>query len=339
MKKYAIALLVLVLAGWVGEFAARKHFRATNAQDPSISSFIYYDQPISHGNNKEWTFVYADGKGVRLKAYPKTNNMGYFSHRRYAPKDQDFNIVVIGGEQTASSTVTTSWPDYLEDTLGAGYKVYNIGWPDAGPSKYIEYWHDAGETFKPDLVIINYVSTDFLRGPTGMSPLHRYRGSKKVASGYLPLDVDGHKFQMLVSIMEGANGGNIPEGRIFTGLTLADPYVLPSRPYGVFAAKMTLENTDILNQFQARVVHDMVEGSLSVNKCMICSYVTGWGKLPSTHNIRNFDPITGMPQADETNLLNYGEKTFGWMARNIPNIVFLKSFSHGQYVARTQYTL
>ena len=278
-----------------------------------------------------------DIDGVQIEAHPKLNNHGYFSIYDYEPDDKNYNIVVIGGEQTASSTVTVSWPDHLQDLLGDGYKVYNVGWPDAGPRHYIDYWNNVKNIYQPDLVIINFVGTDFLRGQVNKAPMHTFKGQRltkgicheiEFPSGKARLVLDGveradHKFRP----KQGCSRGQLVNS------SLTDPFLLPSRPYGFFVDKDLLSNDAELKLLKHKVVSEMVEGAINYYGCMMCMKFNN--KLETVHNLRNFDPVESHPLAKEEELLKFGRETFGWMATNIPSVIFIRSFSYPQLLDKT----
>ena len=196
-----ITILLIVL-----EFFARQLYKKKNLEDENINQFVFYDQRITYGKNKEWKFKFATKEKTHFVASPTTNNLGFFSNRNYYPNENNFNIVVIGGEQTASSTVTVSWPDYLEDFINnKKVRVYNIGWPDAGPVEYIKYWKENFKILKPDLVLINFTYTDFYRGtPSDRQALLKFQGREINGSFTHQYKFDKGNAEMSVSIFPGS---------------------------------------------------------------------------------------------------------------------------------------
>lgn len=108
----------------------------------------------------------------KYKAEINRNNIGCLSKNHYyhaAAKDQK-TILILGGEQTASSVCTLSWPDKLQDILMAdqiNVRIINLAWPDAGPAHYWEYLEQEGRLFHPDLILVNYTEMDFYRNLKG----------------------------------------------------------------------------------------------------------------------------------------------------------------------------
>ena len=136
----------------------------------------------------------------------------------------------------------------------------------------------------------------------------------------------------MVSVVDGAQYNKDSNTFLFKGLKIDNPHLLPSRPYGVFADASLLESTEGLEKFRKELISDMIDGTLALYKCVLCEYLKG---IKSVHKIRNFDPIKVLPQMKEDALLTFGEETFGWMARNIPNVMFLRSFTHILYIQNT----
>lgn len=306
-------------------------YREINSRDPNINNFVLYDAHVKRIENSQINFAYYTNEGIRLRSSSNLNNLGYFSDFDYhwtAPKeDNEFRIVVLGGEQTASSTVSRSWPDYLQDYLGPNVRVYNIGWPDAGPQHYIKYWNQVGKKIDPDIVIVNYVGTDFYRGILGARHLLRYHG----------LEIKGYATAKY-STIHGEVTFNLPytEGAEIDTTTpvkiakISDPYVVPSRPYGTVVPTQLLNDETALETLRQEVVFDMIEGALNYYNCLVCKWVSG-KSIKSVHELRNFDVIQLSPGASEEELIEHGKTTFGWMARNIPNSIFLRNPSLPQF--------
>ncbi len=328
-KQILLSSLIVICVVAAGiELRSRAEYRDQNADDPNINNFVISRKQIQRAPNTDWTFVFMDKDGVQIKAKPRTNALGFFSQR--PPHSGDGRtIVIIGGEQTASGTVTTSWPDHLQELLGDGYRVFNLGWPDAGPAHYINYWKKFGVPLKPDLVLINFVATDFYRGIRGAAPLLTLRGRPIVASGYASYPLPKGEARVSLSVFEGAR--YTPAAGDQVSASLKDPNIVASRPYGVLATD-DLDDEAALLALKDRVVSDMIDGAIDHYGCVTCALITG---IRSVHELRNFDPIEASPKADPESLMKFGKETFGWMARNIPNVQFLRSFAYADYTQKT----
>ena len=146
-----------------------------NRKDIALWGMIAYSQPVQRIPNSMLSFRFYGFNGEELlKAEVKLDNIGLISNSDYHKEKSpgEFRIVVLGGEQTASSVADRSWPDFLEIELAKRLPwrritVLNFAWPDAGPEHYIEYWEKEASLYQPDLVIVNFVESDFYRTING----------------------------------------------------------------------------------------------------------------------------------------------------------------------------
>ena len=105
-----------------------------------------------------------------------TNNLGFLSKKDYviSRNRPEYRIAVLGDSMTGSTTTNNPWVDRLEDLLGADdelmrhlggrqVKVLNIGQPGAGFPHFAFNYRMQAKLFDPDLVIINYIESDFPR--------------------------------------------------------------------------------------------------------------------------------------------------------------------------------
>ena len=177
------ALIILAAVAYIAaEIALRRLTLSLSARNPELATILLYSSGIHRVPGEEISFrLYGPGAKLLIQSDVRLNNMGFFSKYDYSHErgPNEFHIVVIGGEQTASSVANFSWPDVLQHELNLResskrYKVFNIAWPDAGPEHYVQYWKEHGTKFDPDLVIVNFVENDFFRTISG-TPL-TYKG-------------------------------------------------------------------------------------------------------------------------------------------------------------------
>ncbi len=160
MRLILTAILFVVATGGIGVIAyesqLRENYRTANMADPLINNMIIYNRQIYRTPNSTLRYrLLTVGGEMVASADPLLNNLGLFSHHDYKigpDRPEGLRITVIGGEQTASSVATTSWPDYLQDELRTRLEredvfIYNIAWLDAGPKHYIRYWKEFGEKY------------------------------------------------------------------------------------------------------------------------------------------------------------------------------------------------
>jgi hypothetical protein len=332
MKKIVagIALVLLVVLGvpLAADWYLRHLVWAENQRDFRLWQVILYTggiEPVPHGRIA-FAFYGLDGE-LQAKARYTINNLGMWSDHDYTveKKPGEFRIAVLGGEQTASSVVDRSWPDLLEEKLrkiDPRYTVINCAWPDAGPEHYIQYWKTKCAPFKPDLVIVNYPETDFYRTIQGAELT--YRGKPIHDSEYIRY---GEARQMV----------RVADGTHPTSFASLD--AVPSRPYGMFAPESFIFDRAAVLRMQRQMVDDMIR-PLAPKQWVLLKEFLKTFKIPHIRvaEIRNFDPPKATP-IDEKKLVAFGVKNFGWIARNIPDVVIVHNPSYGDIVTRTPYKL
>lgn len=125
-------------------------------------------------------FWYLDHNGKILhEANYRTNNLGLHSRKKYVlKKDKDeYRVLVLGAEQSAATTASFSWPDYLQDEASKSpamkaslrrlgkksLSVINFGQLDTSFQHYELIFEKRALKFKPDLIIVNAVAHDHFR--------------------------------------------------------------------------------------------------------------------------------------------------------------------------------
>lgn len=239
------------------QFFLKKKIRDAKHGDVDIWYMLLYSSKILRQPNKDISFrLYGLNTQLLFSADFHLNNMGFFSDHdyRYERGPHEFRIVVIGGEQTASSVANRVWPDYLEDELNkrdhsVHYKVFNIAWPDAGPEHYIKYWQDEGAKFFPDLVILNYVESDFFRPVDGVA--WRYHG-QPIGYSLIEYRVGPGEDDIAAAITANSAGNPVT--------SFADPHAIPSHPYQFFVSQKFINDPIRIKRLQEQVVSDMIAG-------------------------------------------------------------------------------
>lgn len=111
---------------------------------------------------------------IALHKQVRTNNLGFLSDETYefAKQADEFRIVFLGDSMTGSTTMNAQWVDLVEDllnedpemrALGRTFKTYNLGWPGAGFPHFLKAYEQHGVRFAPDLVVLNFIESDFPR--------------------------------------------------------------------------------------------------------------------------------------------------------------------------------
>jgi hypothetical protein len=328
--------LVVFLLLFVGtEALLRYYIKKRNAKDAALWGMLLYSSEIRPQPNREISFrLYGLNSQLLRSADTRLNNMGLFSHRDYSPErtSHEFRIVVIGGEQTASSVVNKSWPDILEEELNKRdatrrYAVFNIAWPDAGPEHYIKYWKETGKLFSPDLVIVNYVETDFFRGIDG-SPA-TYQG-QSLGLARIDYRIGPNNDDTAYTYSRYVHGR--------PSASFREPSVIPSRPYGFFASQGFIRDSAKVKRLQEQLVEDMIAGVIPPFGGLTLELVTTT-KLAraSIATYRNFDSLPSRP-VDKARMVSFGVTNFGWLAENIPNLVLTHNFNYGEIKDKFEFT-
>lgn len=322
----AIVLVVIGMvigAGFVNsEWVLRGRVRQQNRANPDLWRMILYTRHVTRHPYGELSFRLYGYETERLAAADlRFNNRGFISDRNFefARQPNEFRIVAIGGEQTASTVVNRSWPDLLEDELNARdpstqYKVFNIAWPDAGPEHYIKYWKKFGMEFAPDLVIVNYVETDFFRTLHGAPLTFHWQPITHCTIRY---QVGPETDDVAVTTAACLHGS--------TARSFRDRMVVPGRPYGFFVARAFAEDRHRVRALQVQVVGDMIDGALPAFGSLTFRGLRGRPTTIDVSAVRNFDPLPSQGP-DRERLVQFGISNFGWLARHVPHLVLTHSF-------------
>ena len=254
------------------------------------------------------------------------NNLGLFSKFNYLqnPPRNVKKIMVLGGEQTASSVCRVSWPDCLQEIFnqeGKTTDVINLAWPDAGPAHYYEYLEKEGLKFNPDLIVVNYVESDFYRNLKGASL--SYLG-QPVTNGQpcsYPLNQANGEATLYVSVVKGRE----------KDFRLDSPFCVPSRPWGIFIQDDHIKGSQDILDLQEKVVTDFIQGAwsgldawLEHKKKLNPSFQPDFANL-NAHDVRQFDTPEEQ-KIDEMQCVKYVADCFSKIKTlNIP-VIFLHNF-------------
>jgi hypothetical protein len=330
--KYLLALVLasaVVVVGYyqLGSWLQTK-VRTASLQDILLWRTLFYSASIHREPRKEIAFrLYGKDAEPLAGADITLNNLGLFSRRDYAVEraPNEFRIVAIGGEQTASSVVNVSWPDFLEDELNRRdpsrpYRVINLGWPDAGPEHYVQYWRDEGVKFGADLVIVNFVEGDFYRKAAG-TPL-TIKGQP----------IEGSLIEYRVGDLVAKTAVAHPKGRPVT--SYRDPLAVPGKPYGFFAPPELMRDPEKVRALQEQIVSDMIAGGMPSAGDLLAEAMAK-RRLPSFSiaQRREFDSAPPTP-VDQEKLVEFGVRNFGWLVDNVPNLLLVHNFIYYELNAR-----
>lgn len=342
------------------EVFLRKTIRKVNKTAPPVNNILFYSAGVQKQPNSTLHFrFYTAGATIFASADCRLNNMGYFSENdyRYEKEEGEFRILVLGGEQTASSVASQSWPDFLQKILNEKkcfakkVSVINLAWPDAGPEHYLRTWETEGYKFNPDLVIINIVESDYTRYLTGAKlaylgcPLEKMVQKKLVYDHYNgePVFTVGH------SLVENAKD-------------LSDRRVIASRTFGFFAPLEYMTDLERIKNLQQRLARDFVKGGmpkfgqltmkiLRTPKRRLMAEIKGifvHSKLNWNLFLRNivqtkYPEYDGMPVRHYTVVDTpkdceiYGDRIFKAMLEKIPNAIFIHSFHSVELAHKTEF--
>lgn len=354
---FGLVIIIFLAAGiyhfYLIELRYRDKFRAVNFRDAALHSVVFYSTGLHKEPHQEISFrFYAPKAKLLASADIRLNNMGYFSKYdyNYEQQDPEFRIVVIGGEQSASSVVNQSWPDFLQEELNRRdhsktWKVFNIGWPDAGPEHYLEYWNQYGKTFKPDLVMINFPESDFFRTLKGVPQTFRGHKLDSVKLFYRLGPSDDDTAWTSVRCIEGT-----------TPKTLRNPNAVPSRPYGMFTSRVFMSDTNRVSRLQNALADDMIQGAMPPFSAFVLNrllrrkideaipsfnrflFKRFWSrkKRPRASELRNFDQ-NASASFDPEWLVQFGLKSFGALIDAIPNLLLIHNFNYEEYSQKTTF--
>jgi hypothetical protein len=337
VKIIVVAMLLPVISFAGVEQYLRTRYTSENRSDIDINRMILYSNVIVRTPNSTLSFRFVGLDGTLLESADiKLNNKGFFSENDYsdAPKEKDeFRIVVLGGEQTASSVVSKSWPDMLQERLSERNKdkkirVFNLAWPDAGPFHYMRYWKEEGVKYDADLVIINMVESDFNTSRSIASP-PLTSGGKLVSGGRSLAYRVGQGADDVAEVSTPIIEGTEPK-------SFRDPGAVPSRPYGFFASQKFMNSPEKIRALQSVVVEDMIAGVLPPWGMMTLNLLRG-KVLPKVSVIRNFDSSPPQP-VDREAMVEDGVTNFSWFVDNIPNLLLVHNFHYGELKADWPFT-
>jgi hypothetical protein len=335
VRPLAIALCIITGLLLAIEYKLRNDCDRANREDITLWRMVGYSQPVQRIPHSMLSFRFYGFDGEELlRADVKLNNLGLISTSDYHKEKSagEFRIVVLGGEQTASSVADWSWPDFLQIELsnhfpGRKISVLNFAWPDAGPEHYIEYWKNEASQYQPDLVIVNFVETDFYRTINGAELT--YQGQRLIHNQEVSYNINGARAKHYVSIVRGVPGP----------IALVNPLVVASRPYGFILEKQFFQDPSLVKKLQETIVDQQMAGAPRTHRSFLVEHVKGAGKLncPLVSEIRNFDPPKQNP-IDRDKLVQFGVRTFGLMPKVIPGVVLLHSFNYAELNQRFELT-
>ena len=276
-------ILVVGFLSWE-EFQLRKATYDAYLSDPLHYLTLYYTDSLHSGpmdkilgrvskdspiglfkENTDVNTVYLDKDGRVLQSLSfHLNNVGLFSPRDYEVERQsgEFRVVVMGNEQTATTTSSEPWPDILigylsEDSEfrdlvgGREIKIFNYGWPDAGFAHY-PYVLSRAMVFKPDLVLINIARHDFERVRKYGQKRKEMTRHTKLVSGKIDLsDRVGAKRKVILSVT-----------CVSEPPSLLNPTCRVGRPHTFFTNLEVISEKRLTKRIAEIVVRDYAQGAI-----------------------------------------------------------------------------
>ena len=338
-KKKYIKNIILLLSSTIifggifiaYEFNQREKYRLKSELDIDIWRAVVYSNLIYRRSDTELAFRFygLDAEEI-YAANIRLNNLGLISKRDYTKEKNpnEFRIIILGGEQSASTVANISWPDVLEDELNKrhrfkNFKVLNFAWPDAGPEHYINYWRNEASKYSPDLVIVNSPETDFYRTLQGANLT--VAGKELNLSQDYKFQIDDEWFLMKVAVTKDNK----------EPISLENKNVIASRPYGIFPYNTkspinVASDKKIIKKVLSKLVNDQINASMPVFGAFTLHKLGLYkGNILEVSQIRNFD-ILKSSNNSENITVDFGIKNFSWMKNNIPNVVFIHNFHAGE---------
>lgn len=308
---------------------SKRQFFSQSIQNEDCWRMIVYSDTVNRKAREFLRFrLYGkEGKLLYNEIIPR-NNLGLLSKYNYlyeTPKNVT-KILILGGEQTASSVCRVSWPDCLQELFneeGKSIDVINLAWPDAGPAHYLEYLSSEGLNFKPDFILVNFVESDFYRNINGKKL--SFLG-EEVLPG-IPCVFPPFKNNERASIFLAIQKNKIWNGK------LNSPYCIPSRPWGVFLKdeRMDLEND--IKALQKEMVNDFILGAWEALDCWINykkrlnhSFEVDFKNI-TAHDIKQFDTPEEQ-KIDEDECINYVKDCFQKILNFKIPVLFLHNFHY-----------
>lgn len=285
--------------------------------DPLLYRLILYTNSISREPHKTISFrMYGKGPEVFAKADIKLNNMGYFSHNDYSYERKSpstYRILVIGGEQTASSISDTSWPDMLEKILnekkilpGKTFEVINIAWPDARFPHYATYWEIEGKKFNPDLVLLNVVETDYPVYINSAS-IATYKG-KPYGGQPVSYKVGPEKFDLITASIACVDNPNEP--------SISNPDCIPGIPFNFKVDPNILDNLNKIQMLQQAVIKDFIAGGVD----------------------RKLDVIDTPQAKQEIDFVQYAAENLNKIIKDAPDSLVIHNFNYWELLQNLDYS-
>jgi hypothetical protein len=330
---WAVALLITIVAYLAGEFVVRQQL-SRQIKD-GIQEFLFYSDTVISKPHKQISFrLYGKDAKLLLTSDLRLNNLGLFSDREYdfAKRRGEYRIVVIGQELTASSVANRSWPDFLEDELNAveglkafhrTFKVFNVGWPDAGFAHYEQYWNSIGKEFRPDLVVVNIAEADFWHGMKG-SPL-TFKG-KPIHSYQMPYKLGPSTADVALLNVSG----------IAPGAPLKSPDATSSWPFAIFCSRRLMDDVEKVKALQQQITDDFLEGSLPKYQPILLGRLLGRYRKHSLY--RKFDPLPETP-ADLSELVAAARKHLRAIIDDHPNVMILHNANYGEIFPKADFSV
>lgn len=161
-KNYMVLLTILVSVELLGHFSYRIYKGYYLFENGKKEKILFLEHPYLAGVPKQ-NFELKNVSGtIKIGTDQLGNRVSYSSGMQHHKNAQ--HIVCLGGSSTFATGVNDadSWPYLLQDKLGPGYKVTNLGVPGYSTQEAIIQMGSLVQSLKPD-IIINYQGWNDLR--------------------------------------------------------------------------------------------------------------------------------------------------------------------------------
>lgn len=277
--------------------------------------------------NSDGEILYSADANVNNKALISQWDYDFESRER-----GEFRIVVLGGEQTASSTSDFSWPDELQKilnadeqlikALGGPIKVFNLGWPDYGPAHHVEAFKKFKGEVQANLVVLNFVETDFWRFAQGRPAT--YRG-KPLAQKQVFLNEAVGYDKKIYTYMIGTDG--------FSGL--ADPKTA-FNAFGIFAPMEFADDPEQVRKLQGYLLREFIKGSDPDHYWFWRDLLDRGSWDPMA--LRMMDPMPNQ-ELDQKRVVTFMRDSFRDIVEMHPEVIFLHNTNSFQIESKATWPL
>ena len=256
-----------------------------------------------------------------------TNNLGFLSKKNYAvPKlKNEYRIAFLGDSMTGSTTTNAPWVDRVEDILNADQeflklvgrkmvRTINLGQPGASFPHFSVNYHQQGKLFLPDLIVVNYIESDF---PRQLAP--KPKPGTRVVGGWLEY-----------------RGGPDHEDIAKLNVTCEEPPVSLSNPgcrqnYFFVMPRKLAGDPQKVKRIKMDVAHDFLRGQLWTSPYPF-ALLRAFGHKVDLRAFRHPE-VFHIQEPSEEQMIDQAAKSLREIIEDAPNALITVNPTHGELVA------